>query len=155
MGDTQENWVNTISSKRQKKMLCNGCCTDLGPCFLCWKEFLEDLVIFSWYSKGDILQNENSLIKLTVSQKRGTSTWFSKLILCLLLLKNNHPKIIFMPKRHILRWPIQLSFRVELTGNTDGHFNTVGPRDHFHQNERCPETNRGLMRVGSRLKQII
>lgn len=47
MGDTQENWVNTISSKRQKKMLCNGCYTDLGPCFLFWEEFLEDLVILS------------------------------------------------------------------------------------------------------------
>ena len=31
---------------------------------------------------------------------------FSELLLCLLFLRNNQPKIILLPKKHILRWHI-------------------------------------------------
>lgn len=44
---------------------------------------------------------EISCVDVNCPQRRITSTWFSELLLCLLFLKNNQLKIIFMPKRCI------------------------------------------------------
>lgn len=45
-----------------------------------------------------------------VSSKRITSILVFRVFLCLLFLKNNQPKIILIPKRHILRWQIVFPF---------------------------------------------
>lgn len=47
---------------------------------------------------------EASLIYLSVSYKRATSTKFLELLLYLQFLKKNELKIIFMSKSHILGW---------------------------------------------------
>lgn len=52
------------------------------------------------------LQMEAFLINVKVCYRRATSTWFSEPFLCLLFLKSNQPKLIFMLKRHILGWQI-------------------------------------------------
>ena len=38
---------------------------------------------------------------INVPYKKVTPTLFSKFFLCLLFLKNNQPKIILMPPKHI------------------------------------------------------
>lgn len=48
------------------------------------------------------LQMEISFVNVNVSYKRAASTLFSELLLSLLFLKNNRPRIILMPRRHIL-----------------------------------------------------
>lgn len=48
------------------------------------------------------LQMEISFVNVNVSYKRAASTLFSELSLSLLFLKNNRPRIIFIPRRHIL-----------------------------------------------------
>ena len=60
------------------------------------------------------LQTQSSLINLNCSYQRVTFTCFSELLLYQLFLKNNQPEIIFMPKRHILRWHILLPSRAFL-----------------------------------------
>lgn len=55
-------------------------------------------------------QMEISLIHVNISHKRVTSTWFSELLQCLQLLKNNQLKIINMPKRQLLGWQIILPY---------------------------------------------
>ena len=55
------------------------------------------------------LNTESFLINVNDFYEKETSG-FSWLLLCLLLLKNNQLKIIFMPKRCVLRWRILLPF---------------------------------------------
>ena len=52
--------------------------------------------------EGDTLQMEISLRDVNVCFRRVTSTWFSEILLCLVFIKSNQPKIILMPKRHVL-----------------------------------------------------
>ena len=51
-----------------------------------------------------------------VSYKRVISTWFSKILLCLLFLKNNQPEIILMPDRHTLGLESLLPFQGHILG---------------------------------------
>ena len=51
-----------------------------------------------------------------VSYKRVISTWFSKILLCLLFLKNNQPEIILMPNRHTLGLESLLPFQGHVLG---------------------------------------
>lgn len=50
---------------------------------------------------------EISFRNVNALYNRVTATLVSK-TLCLLFIKKNHIKIIFMPKRHVLRWHILL-----------------------------------------------
>lgn len=76
------------------------------------------------------LQMEISLTHVNVSFRKATLTWFSELVLCLQLLKNNQPKISLIPERYALGWQILLpysSLRSELWGQrgNDFHFQQV------------------------------
>lgn len=52
------------------------------------------------------------LININVSCERITSIWFSEGLKCLLVLKNNQPKISLIQKAYILRWQILLAFSI-------------------------------------------
>lgn len=54
---------------------------------------------------------EISLLNVNVSYRRVTSVEFPELLLCLLFLRSNQPKVIIMPKRHILSWQILLPLK--------------------------------------------
>ena len=63
--------------------------------------------------EGDTLQMEISLISVNVCFRRVTSTRFSEILPCLVFIQSNQPKIILMPKRHVLRWQILFPFTSE------------------------------------------
>ena len=50
----------------------------------------------SWYREADTLTSGHSLINVNASYQTVTFTRFSDLLLCLLFLKNNQSKIIFL-----------------------------------------------------------
>lgn len=53
---------------------------------------------------------EISLIHVNISYQRVTPTQLLELFLCLQFLKNNQPKIILLPKRHIFEVANLLSY---------------------------------------------
>ena len=56
------------------------------------------------------LKVEISLINVNIIYKQVAYIHFTECLLCLLFLKNKEPKIILMPKMHILGWKILLPF---------------------------------------------
>ena len=93
-----------------------GCHADLGLASSSWIRVSCDLEssLASWYRQTR-LKMEISIINVNFLCKMVDST-LSDLLLCLLFLKNNQLKIIFMPKRHIWEWHILLPF-AENQGN--------------------------------------